>query len=83
MIARFGYDTYRAWKVGDIKSEQMAKYVMAERARDARARVILENVIVAATAGANNPTKSGHAPKSLKTAIKIIKSEQKIAEGVK
>lgn len=83
IIARFGYDAYTAWKAGDFDPELMIKCVLAERAREAKARVVLENVIVAAVAGANNPTETGHAPKSLKTAIKIIKREQKIAEGGK
>ena len=83
IIARFGYDTYVAWKFGEISELNMAKYVEAERARDARNRLMIENVIVASVAGANNPTKGGHAPKSLKTAIKMLKSEQKLAEGGK
>lgn len=83
IIARFGYDTYVAWKFGEIGELQMAKYIEAERAREARSRLMIENVIVASVAGANNPTKGGHMPKSLKTAIKMIKKEQEIAKGVK
>ena len=80
IIARFGYDTYLAWKSGNIDEKQMAKYIMAERAREARNRLRLENIIVASVSGANNPTKQGHAPKSLKTAIKMLKSEEKLAK---
>lgn len=83
ILARFGYDTYVAWKFGEIGELQMAKYIEAERAREARNRLPIENVIVASVAGANNPTKGGHAPKSLKTAIKMIKAEEKIAKGGK
>lgn len=81
IIARFGYDTYKAWKFGDINELDMAKYIEAERAREARSRLVLESIIVAAVAGANHPTKGGHTPKSLNTAIKMIKKEQKLAEG--
>ena len=81
IIARFGYDTYVAWKFGEIGELNMAKYVEAERAREARDRLTLESIIVAAVAGANHPTKGGHVPKSLNTAIKMIKKEQKLAEG--
>lgn len=81
IIARFGYDTYVAWKFGEIGEEQMAKYIKAERARDVQNRLMIENIIVASMAGANNPTKSGHMPKSLKAAIKMIKSEEKLAKG--
>lgn len=83
IIARFGYDTYVAWKFGEIGEEQMTKYIKAERARDVQNRLMIENIIVASMAGANNPTKGGHMPKSLKAAIKMIKSEEKLAKGTK
>jgi len=83
IIARFGYDTYIAWKYGEISEENMLHYIQAERAREAQNRLMIENIIVASVAGANQPTKSGHAPKSLKTAIKMLKTEQKLAEGGK
>lgn len=81
MIARFGYDTYIAWKAGDISEETMVRLIEAERAREARNRLVIESVIIASMAGANHPTKSGGQPKSLKNAIKILKSEQKLAGG--
>ena len=82
ILARFGYQAYLAWKCGDISAENMAKFIQAERAREVRYRLGLENIIVASVAGANNPTKGGHAPKSLKTAIKMLKREENIAKGV-
>ena len=81
ILARFGYDAYVAWKFGEIDEKHMAKYIEAERAREARNRLMIENVIVASVAGANNATKGGHPPKSLKTAIKMLKNEQKLAKG--
>lgn len=81
IIARFGYDAYIAWKAGDITEETMIRLVEAERAREARNRLQIESIIVASMAGANNPTKSGGLPKSLKNAIKMLKSEQKLAGG--
>lgn len=81
ILARFGYGAYQAWKCGDISAEDMARFVQAERARDAINRLPIENIVVASVAGANNPTKGGHAPKSLKTAIKMLKREEKIAKG--
>lgn len=80
IIARFGYDTYVAWKDGDISEERMVKLVQAERVRDVKNRLALESIIVGSMAGANNPV-HGHAPKSLKAAFNIIKSERKFAEG--
>ena len=83
IIARFGYETYVAWKFGEIGEEQMVKYIEAERAREVKNRLMIENVIVASVAGANNPTKGGHMPKTLKTAINMLKNEHKIANGGK
>lgn len=82
ILARFGYTAWQAWQNGQIKSEKMAKMVLAERARAKRELLGLETMILAVGAGANNPTKSGHPPKSLKNAIKILKSEQNQAKGV-
>lgn len=81
ILARFGYDTYMAWKAGDIENSRMQKYILAERARDAQLLFPLENIIIASVAGANNPTKGGHTPKSLQVAIKILKQEQERANG--
>lgn len=83
IIARFGYETFVAWKFGEISETQMAKYIEAERARDVRNRLPIENIVLASVAGANNPTKGGHAPKSLKAAIKMLKREENIAKGGK
>jgi len=81
IIARFGYEAYVAWKNGEIDEKNMAKYILAERAREAQNRYVLESVIIGAVAGANNRDKHGQAPKSLKTAVQILKSEKKLAEG--
>lgn len=83
ILSRFGYEAWQAWQCGQIKAEKMARMVLAERARGKRELLGLEALIVASVAGANNPTKTGHAPKSLKNAVKIFKSEQKQAKGVK
>lgn len=82
IIARFGYDTYVAWKFGEISETNMAKFIQAERAREAKNRLKIENIIVASVYGANNPDASGHAPKTLKNAIKMLKSEENLAKGV-
>ena len=83
IIARFGYETYLAWKSGEIEEMQMVKYIQAERARDVSNRLSLERMIFACVAGANNPTNSGHAPKTLRIATKLLKNEEKLAKGVR
>ncbi len=82
ILGRFGYEAWLAWQSGQIKGQKMAKMILAERARQKREIIGLESLVVASVAGANNPTKTGHAPKSLRNAIKILKSEQKEAKGV-
>lgn len=82
ILARFGYDAWMAWQNGQIRPEKMTKMVLAERARDKSRLLGIETMILAVGAGANHPTKAGHAPRSLKNAVKILKSEQKLAKGV-
>lgn len=82
ILARFGYEAWMSWQNGQIKAEKMTKMVLAERARAKRELLGLEGIILATGAGANNPTKGGRVPKSLKNAIKILKSEQNQARGV-
>lgn len=81
IIARFGYDAYVAWKDGNISEETMVRLIEAERAREAYKNLALEAIIVSGLAGAQQPTKNGHAPKSLRTAIKILTQEQNKAKG--
>lgn len=81
ILARFGYDTYIAWKNGDISEKNMLAYMQAERAREIRSTLALESIIVASVAGSNHPTRHGSAPKSLKMAIDILKKEQNKAKG--
>lgn len=83
ILGRFGYSAWQAWQCGQIKAEKMLKMVLAERAREKQRLLPLEALIISTVAGANNPTKSGHAPKSLRNAFKIFKTEQKQAKGVK
>lgn len=83
ILGRFGYDTYTAWKAGDIEQEQMVKYIEAERSREIADSLSLKSILIASVAGANQPTKSGHMPKSLKNAINILKKEQNFVKGAK
>lgn len=83
ILGRFGFDAWQAWQCGQFKAEKMAKMVLAERARAKRELLGLEGLILAAVSGANRPTKRGHVPRSLKNAVKIFKSEQKQAKGIK
>ena len=76
ILGRFGYDTYLAWQSGVFPADKMNRMLAAERVREKSRLLTLEAIIISACAGANHPTKSGHSPKSLKTAINIFKKEQ-------
>ena len=91
LIARLGWDAFKAYQRGGytdengqfqrLKLTQFARWIAAERARDALDRYSIECVIVSANAGANNPNKHGKAPKSLRQALDIVKAEYKRAKG--
>ena len=83
IIARFGYQTYEAWKCGNITEEHMVHYIEAERDRERRRDLELEGVLVMAVLGANNPDEHGHLPSSIKKAVKLVKDKQKTIKGGK
>ena len=82
ILANFGYQTWLAWKAGEIRTKQMNKYLSAERARRKSELIGLECLILNATAGANHPDKHGKVPKTFKAAQNILKHEIKAAQGV-
>lgn len=81
ILARFGYDTYVAWKFGEISEDNMLKFIEAERIRETKNRLKLEQILVASVSGANRRNKSGHAPRSLKMALKMLKNEENFTKG--
>lgn len=80
ILARFGWHTYTAWQSGEIDSEKIARYIAAERARDAAKILPLEAMTLLATMGANNTIK-GKAPESLRRAQSLLKEQIKKAKG--
>ena len=81
ILARFGFDTYKAWLSGYIEHEKMLRFIAAERAREDGLMLPIMGTILLANAGANNPGKNGHAPKSLRSAQELIKQQQTKAKG--
>ena len=74
MIARFGFEAYKAWLNGDIDELLMARMIAAERDREKQLLAPILAMIYTANAGANNPAdKNGHAPKTLRNAHDILK----------
>lgn len=81
ILARFGWQAYRAWQTGEFSQEKALRFVAAERAREIGRSFEIEQVIYAATLGANNPTKGGKLPKSAKKTAEILNEHLKRAKG--
>lgn len=80
LLARFGWEAYRAWLCGDFEMSLAARFIAAERARETRSLEPLAAMILTANAGANNGDKNGHAPKSLRKAQEILQTIHKQGE---
>lgn len=72
MLARFGFEAYKAWLDGEIGELLMAKMIAAERDRERATLSAILAMIYGANAGANNGDKNGHAPKTLRIAHEIL-----------
>lgn len=82
IIARFGYDAYRAWNAGEIPATRMSRLISAERARERASQLNFEAMMLAAISScAKRAKKGGPIPKGLKLAQKIFKEETKLAKG--
>ena len=72
MLARFGFQAYKAWLNGEFEEAQMARMIAAERDREKQLLAPILAMVLTANAGANNGDKDGHAPKSLRIAQDIL-----------
>ena len=82
IIARFGYDTYQAWKRDEIDDAKTKRLIFAERARERQnwlpLEVLLQNLIQGGVA-VYMPKKLSS--KGHKQVQKILKDEVKMAKG--
>lgn len=83
ILARFGWEAYIAWQVGEMDTERMVRLLCAERAREAASRLNLEAVIMAMVGSCVQRQKGQPVPKGVKLAQKIYNDEVKIAKGEK
>lgn len=81
IIARFGYEVYQKWNLGEIETKALQRWVLAERARDRAQFIPLEGVIAHMVGACIRRTKKEKAPKGPKEAQKIISLEIKAAKG--
>lgn len=81
LIARFGYDTYKAWNSGELGEAQIAKMLAAERAREKSQLLELEAIIISMVGACVRREKGQPQPKGPKTAVKVYKQVAKMARG--
>lgn len=73
VIARFGWDTYKAWLSGEIEHNKMMRLLEAERCREKGMFLGLESALIAAISSC------AQGKKGLRVAQKIVKRQQKEA----
>lgn len=83
ILARFGWEAYKAWQEGEIETDRMMKYLLAERARERGRLLNAEAMMLAMIGSCVQKPKKGGTPKGVKLAQKIFKEEAEIAKGVK
>lgn len=81
MIARFGYDAYRAWDDGLIDDRKMRRLIYAERAREKAFIYPLETIITLLVRDCIKRTKKEPKAKGPKEVAKILRDELKKARG--
>jgi len=83
IIARFGYDTYKAWNSGELDSKLVARMVEAERARERAGWLPIETIVINMVGSCIRRQKGEPQPKGPKAAQKIMKVEVQAARGEK
>lgn len=81
IVARFGYEVYKDWNRGVIPDTKMAKWILAERAREKAQLLSIEGIIIAMVSPTIQRQKGKPAPQSPKVAMNILKQDSKIARG--
>lgn len=81
IVARFGFAVYRMWNEGELETEQMVRWVKAERAREKEGLADLEAVIIAMVGSCIRRGKKDPKPKGPGIANKIYKRHIKQAKG--
>lgn len=83
ICARFGYEAYLAWNSGEFDTEQMFRWVRAERARDDAQLLDLEQIIILMVQSCVRIHKGERKPQGPSDARKIWKEQLKRAKGEK
>lgn len=83
IIARFGYEAYKAWNSGELDDKLMARMITAERARERASWLPIEAIVINMVGSCIKRQKGEKAPKGPKAAQKVIKIEVQTARGEK
>lgn len=79
IVARFGYEVYKDWQSGELDNTRVVRWILAERARDAQGRVMIESVIANGFSACYQTKKGGRSAN--RGISKIIKRELKTVKG--
>lgn len=78
IMARFGYEAYKDWKMGIISDYRMRRLIWAERAREA---ALLNNIETVMTLGSIAGATSKKSKEPINRAIQQIKNNEKVMKG--
>ena len=78
IMARFGYEAYKDWKMGIIPDSRMRALIWAERAREA---ALLNNIEAVITLGSIAGATSKKSKEPINRAIQQIKNNEKVMKG--
>lgn len=81
VLARFGFEAWKAWQNGDISVSDMNAYLSAERGRERELLLEGELVIQNMLAALVRKEKNKGVPAGVKNARDIIKKQRRIIEG--
>lgn len=83
ILARFGWEAYKAWQREELATERVVAYLLAERARERANKVNLEAILLSMIGACVQKPKNGGIPRGVRNAYRIYKEEVEIAKGVK
>lgn len=82
ILARFGFDAWKAWQNGEISQKQMSSYLAAERGRDLRLLADLETAISVLMTTVARRQRGKPAPKGFKMVQKMVQNHERIMKGL-
>lgn len=82
ILARFGFEAWKAWQNGEISPKQMSAYLAAERGRDLRLLADLETSMAVLFSTVARRQRGKPIPKGFKIAQKMVQNHEKTMKGL-